>query len=187
MKKISSFFLITWLLMATHLQAALTLAGIFTDQAVLQREVAVPVWGWADPGAEIVVEFAGQRVTTSAGSGGKWIARLAAMAASAEPRVLKVTTGDQSLTRAEVLVGDVWLCSGQSNMAVSMSIPNPILRDAGPISRCTRPGHHGPMGTCHARNGEEMDSGGNPFWPPYSARNRCACRDSVFGAGRDTN
>ena len=130
MKKIPSFFLLTWLVMATHLQAALTLAGIFSDQAVLQREMAVPVWGWADPGAEIVLEFAGQRVTTIAGSDGKWMVKLAAMAASEEPRVMKVTTGDQSLTRAEVLVGDVWLCSGQSNMGVSMSIPNPILREA---------------------------------------------------------
>ncbi len=116
--------------MATRLQAALSLAGIFTDQAVLQREVPVPVWGWADPGAEIVLEFAEQKVTTLAGHDGKWMARLAAMAASAEPRVLKITAGGESLTRSEVLVGDVWLCSGQSNMAASMSVPNPVLREA---------------------------------------------------------
>jgi sialate O-acetylesterase len=81
-KTIPSFFLLTWLVMATRLQAALSLAGIFTDQAVLQREVPVPVWGWADPGAEIVLEFAGQQVTAIAGNDGKWMARLAAMAVS---------------------------------------------------------------------------------------------------------
>lgn len=130
MKSVPPLFFLGLLLMATRLEGALTLAGIFTDQAVLQREAAVPVWGWADPGAEIVLEFAGQKVTTLTGSDGKWITKLAAMAASAEPRVLKITAGDQSLTRSEVLVGDVWLCSGQSNMDASMSTPSPVLREA---------------------------------------------------------
>jgi sialate O-acetylesterase len=100
----------------------LKLASIFTDHVVLQREAAVPVWGWADTGAEITVEFAGQKKTVITDANGKWLVKLDALKASAEPRTLTVTeakTKAQVLLK-DVLVGEVWLGSGQSNMAMTV-------------------------------------------------------------------
>ncbi len=102
--------------------ADLTLAGVFTDHAVLQRGQAVPVWGWAAPGEAVTVEFAGQKMTEKADANGQWRVRLDPMPASAEGRELVVqsATGKQQARVADVVVGDVWLCSGQSNMHFQM-------------------------------------------------------------------
>ena len=100
--------------------AELTLPTVFSDHMVLQRGQPVPVWGKADPGTVVTVEFAGQTKTTSAGEDGKWRADLDPMPASAEPRDLKVSSRLKSETSnlnfSDVLVGEVWFCSGQSNM-----------------------------------------------------------------------
>ncbi|WP_091061010.1 sialate O-acetylesterase [Opitutus sp. GAS368] len=97
------------------LRADVTLAPLFQDHAVLQCDQPVPVWGWADPGEVVLVSFRGQhqRVTTSAD--GRWLARLAPLAASTGSAEL-VITGKNTVRVADVLVGEVWLCSGQSNM-----------------------------------------------------------------------
>jgi len=101
--------------------AELKLAAIFSDQMVLQRDKPVPVWGWADPGTQIVVQFAGQEKSGTAGADGKWTVALDPLPACAEPRTLTVATAPakSGLTRVVqgVLVGEVWLGSGQSNMA----------------------------------------------------------------------
>ena len=103
--------------------AELKLACLFTDHAVLQCDAAVPVWGWADAGTEVTVEFAGQKKTAVADAAGKWLVRLDALKASAEPRTLTVTDGKSKAQRLvqDVLVGEVWLGSGQSNMAMTVS------------------------------------------------------------------
>ncbi|MEO5715502.1 MAG: GDSL-type esterase/lipase family protein [Luteolibacter sp.] len=88
--------------------------GLFHSGAVLQRGVVVPVWGTAGDGTKIAVQFAGQVVTTTA-SGGKWLVKLKPMPASSEPRVMKIV-GSTTITLENILVGDVWLASGQSNM-----------------------------------------------------------------------
>jgi sialate O-acetylesterase len=88
------------------------LASVFTDHMVLQRGMPVPVWGWSDPGQEITVEFAGQKKTTRADASGKWRAKLDPLQANTQPDTLKVNT----IAVEDVVVGDVWLCSGQSNM-----------------------------------------------------------------------
>jgi sialate O-acetylesterase len=97
-------------------------AGIFTDHAVLQREVAAPIWGWGDPGEEVTLTFAGQTKTTKGDDKGKWMICLDPMPASTEGRELTVqsTSEDRKAKLTNILVGDVWLCSGQSNMAWSM-------------------------------------------------------------------
>ncbi|MBI5757214.1 MAG: DUF1080 domain-containing protein [Planctomycetales bacterium] len=97
----------------------LTLGSLFTDHAVLQRDIAVPVWGRAEPGLKVVVQFAGQAKPATTDKDGKWSAKLDPLAASAEGRTLivKVESGSESLSRQDVLVGEVWVCSGQSNMA----------------------------------------------------------------------
>jgi sialate O-acetylesterase len=85
---------------------------------VLQRDVAVPVWGWAGAGERVTVTFAGQTKTATADAKGKWLVKLEPMPASAEPRVMEVSG---SAKIQNVLVGEVWLCSGQSNMAWTVS------------------------------------------------------------------
>ena len=84
---------------------------------VLQRDIPVPVWGTAASGEEITLEFAGQKKSTKTDSGGKWQVTLAPMPASLEPHELVVSASHGSrVSYHDVLVGDVWLCSGQSNM-----------------------------------------------------------------------
>ncbi|MBL7076788.1 MAG: sialate O-acetylesterase [Kiritimatiellae bacterium] len=105
------------LLITTAAIAAPRLPGFFTNNMVLQREIAVPVWGWADPGEVVTVAFGGQSVSATADAKGKWMAKLAAMPASGEGRVLNVSSpGNNPITVANVVVGEVWICSGQSNM-----------------------------------------------------------------------
>ncbi len=105
---------------AFHLSAELSLPTIFTDHMVLQQKQTVPVWGTAEPGSPVTVEFAGQKKTAKADSGGKWRIDLDALKASAEPQTLTVSTPTAKVEIADVLVGEVWLCSGQSNMQMAM-------------------------------------------------------------------
>ncbi|HEX2860044.1 MAG TPA: sialate O-acetylesterase, partial [Lacunisphaera sp.] len=103
------------------LASALELAPPFTDHAVLQREVAVPVWGWDDqPGATVTVAFGGQLQQTRVNAAGTWRADLDAMPANATGGDLVVTRGNTSITLRDVVVGEVWLASGQSNMEWGM-------------------------------------------------------------------
>ena len=98
--------------------AEVRLASPFTSHLVLQRELAVPVWGTAEPGERVVVSFAGQRRKTKADAAGKWRVELKPMKASSEGREL-IVSGSKTAAPVkldDVLVGEVWLCSGQSNM-----------------------------------------------------------------------
>ena len=90
-------------------------AAIFSSHMVLQRDQPVPVWGRAAAGENVIVEFAGQRVETTADAAGGWRIKLAPLAVSTEARAL-VVRGANVVTFDDVLVGEVWLCSGQSNM-----------------------------------------------------------------------
>ncbi len=107
-------------LFATPLSAAekLSLSSLFTDHAVLQRDIAVPVWGKAGPGQTVYVRFAGQEKPATADKNGKWSVKLDPLAASAEGRTLTLSadSGGEEVTLKDVLVGEVWVCSGQSNM-----------------------------------------------------------------------
>jgi sialate O-acetylesterase len=95
-------------------QADVKLPAIFTTHMVLQRDLANPVWGWADPAEEVTVSIADQQVSTTAGKDGKWRVKLSALPAGG-PYTLKVR-GENELVVDDVLVGEVWICSGQSNM-----------------------------------------------------------------------
>jgi sialate O-acetylesterase len=87
---------------------------LFADNAVLQQGMEVPVWGTARDGESITVEFAEQRVSTYAREG-KWSVRLRPLAASDQPASMTIR-GDNTVTIHNLLVGEVWICSGQSNM-----------------------------------------------------------------------
>jgi sialate O-acetylesterase len=95
--------------------ADLKLAAIFGDNMVLQQQQRVPIWGWSTPGAAVTVKFSGQSKSTHAGTDGKWLVKLGKLKASAEPQSLVIESGDTK-TLTNILVGEVWLASGQSNM-----------------------------------------------------------------------
>lgn len=98
----------------TKAPAAVRLAGIFTDNAVLQQGMPVPIWGFGDNGEKVVVRFGGHEATATV-EGGRWQVTLPEMKATAEPAELTVE-GSNKLALKNVVVGEVWLCSGQSNM-----------------------------------------------------------------------
>ncbi|MET0394655.1 MAG: sialate O-acetylesterase [Chitinophagaceae bacterium] len=99
----------------------LKLSGIFADHMVLQQKMPVPVWGMAEPGKKITVRFAGQTKETTSDEQGRWKVSLTAMDASAKGSSLTVSDGSSTVKADDVLVGEVWLCSGQSNMGVSLN------------------------------------------------------------------
>lgn len=98
--------------------AEIRLHKLFTDNMVIQRDRPVKIFGWADAGQEVIVEFAGQRQETRADEKGFWKAELKAFPANDKPQSLKVSSKDGSakLERVNILIGDVWICGGQSNM-----------------------------------------------------------------------
>ena len=115
--KLRHFPLVAFLFFAAHASAAVTLPSFFGDHAVLQRDAPVAIWGQADPKQTVTVSFAGQTVTAQADAEGEWKAELKPLSASKEPQTLTVKTETDAKTINGVLVGDVWLGSGQSNMA----------------------------------------------------------------------
>lgn len=94
--------------------AAPTPNPLFADHAVLQQGTPVPVWGTADPGEAITVEIAGRKATASAGTDGRWMVRLPPLKAGG-PFSLTIV-GQNKIVLTDILVGEVWLASGQSNM-----------------------------------------------------------------------
>ena len=100
-------------------ESQLRLATVFGDHMVLQRDQPIPVWGWAAPNDEITVSIADRTASAIADDDGKWMAKLSAMPAGG-PHELNIH-GKQTLSLADVLVGEVWLCSGQSNMAMTVA------------------------------------------------------------------
>jgi sialate O-acetylesterase len=104
-----------WADETTTSTGSLRVAAIFGDNMVLQQQQAMPIWGWSAPGADVVVKFAGQSKSTHADKSGHWLVKLGKLKASFEPQTLVIESGN---TKAftNILVGEVWLCSGQSNM-----------------------------------------------------------------------
>ena len=96
-------------------RAELKMPAIFGDNMVLQQQIPVPVWGWAAPGTEVTVKFGGQTRSARADADGKWLVKLGKLKASAEPQSL-VIESEETNTFTNILVGEVWLASGQSNM-----------------------------------------------------------------------
>lgn len=117
-------------LLAFVARADVTLAPIFSHSAVLQADKTVPIWGRAAPGEVVVVSFRGQSVRTSAGPDGRWIAYLQPMAASADPATLDVV-GRNFIAVHDVLVGEVWIAGGQSNMEWPVNMVRGAAREMG--------------------------------------------------------
>ncbi|MBK1879737.1 sialate O-acetylesterase [Pelagicoccus mobilis] len=97
-----------------QLSAEVKLPSVFTDHMVLQRNVELPIWGSADPGEKVRVKFNGQSLRVKADENGKWQVELQPMEAGGPFELLVM--GKNKLTVRDVLIGEVWVCSGQSNM-----------------------------------------------------------------------
>jgi len=102
------------------LRADVRLPAIFSDHLVLQQGVAVPVWGWADAGEKVSVGFGGRTVDVVAGADGAWTAKIGPLPANASAGTL-IVKGRNEIVIRDMLVGEVWLGSGQSNMAMTVS------------------------------------------------------------------
>lgn len=111
-------------LFATTASAELRLPAVFSDHMILQRGAPDPVWGWADAGSRVTVRFAGQSHSATAAPDGKWMIRLDSLEASAEPREFSVVAqageATETVLLQDVVVGEVWLMSGQSNMEMPL-------------------------------------------------------------------
>ena len=148
------------LLLCLPAQASVTVASVFTDHAVLQQGIRVPVWGKAKPGERVVVSYAGRTESTLAGADGRWRVSLPPM----PPRLTGslVVTGDgTNLAFADVVTGEVWLCSGQSNM-------NFLMRDANDAQREMANATHPEIREFRTREVilDEPDDAGGGKWVP---------------------
>jgi sialate O-acetylesterase len=116
---LSTLCLVLAAALATPARADVTLPAVLSDHMVLQRETSVPIWGTATAGESVSVEFQGQKQSTLAGADGKWRVALKDLRAGG-PDILTVK-GRNTVTIQDVLVGEVWLGSGQSNMAFTVN------------------------------------------------------------------
>ncbi len=116
----SPFVVLFACLLAAVSRAEVALPAILSDHLVLQAGRAVPIWGNAAPDEKVSVTFAGQTVTTTTAADGRWRTALTALTASATPQTLTVA-GTNTIVLQDVLVGEVWLGSGQSNMAFTVN------------------------------------------------------------------
>ena len=110
------FVLLLWMLVVESL-GALELALPFSDHAVLQAGVVLPVWGKAEPGVEVRVSLGDRRLETRASADGDWRVSFPAAEASGKGMAMEVAAGDQRVVREDLVFGEVWIATGQSNMS----------------------------------------------------------------------
>jgi len=123
------------LLLASTIHAELSLPSVIADHMVLQQQMSNPIWGWDTPGSKIIVAFAGRTYSTTAGDDGRWRVNLAPQPANASPQDLTINGSTQRVIR-DVLIGEVWLCSGQSNMEMGVG---QVQNGAGEIAQAGDP------------------------------------------------
>ena len=117
--------------------ADVRLPAIFSEHVVLQRDRPLPVWGWAEAGEQVSVSLGAQKGNATAGADGRWMVKLAAQPMSKTPLSLTVA-GKNTVEVKDVLLGDVWLCSGQSNMDMALGgcgVPEDIKAADFPLIR----------------------------------------------------
>ena len=134
------------MIVVSDARAELSLPMVIGDHMVMQRDADVPIWGAAEPGKTVTVSFADQVKQTTADASGQWRVELDPMPANDSPHVLKVECDGETLTRKDVLVGEVWLCSGQSNMQFGLSHAvdgeAEVARASDPLLRLLRVENH---------------------------------------------
>ena len=107
------------LALVTALRAELKLPAVISDHMVLQQTQRNLIWGWDTPGTKVTVSFAGRSLSTTTGVDGRWSVKLAALTANATSQTLTINGSDRREIQ-DVLIGEVWLCSGQSNMQMGI-------------------------------------------------------------------
>jgi len=105
-----------------ELRAAVNMPEVFGDHMVLQQGVKLPIWGTADPGEKVTVTVGSASGSATAGQNGKWIVKLPPQPATTTPETVTVAGASKTLKFSDVLIGDVWICSGQSNMEFGISM-----------------------------------------------------------------
>lgn len=122
MNYLNILILLTSLLLCSH-SFAIQLPSVLSDNMMIQRDKAVCIWGKCAPGATITVEFSKQKKETVASGSGDWRVMLDPMSASFQPLEMHITTdsGEPAVRLQNILVGDIWLCGGQSNMQFLLS------------------------------------------------------------------
>jgi sialate O-acetylesterase len=121
-----------------HVLANIDMPAIFGSHMVLQQGIKVPIWGTANSGEEVTISFAGQTVMATAGLDGEWSAVLAPLTANSTGRTLTVVGGN-AVQFEDVLVGEVWVCSGQSNMVFAAGMGYGIENGAREIKAANFP------------------------------------------------
>ena len=102
-------------------EEGLCLQALFQSNMVLQRERPIPIWGWADPGETVTVTFDGQTQSATAAAGRSWKVTFPPLPASDQPRTMVIKGGHKTITLDNILIGEVWVCAGQSNMEFPVS------------------------------------------------------------------
>ncbi|MEO1526750.1 MAG: sialate O-acetylesterase [Planctomycetota bacterium] len=123
----SFFFAAVTMLMvlslSTSTQAEIKMSAVFGDSMVLQRQMPIHIWGWTDPNADVTASIDGKQVATKSDGEGRFDVNLPAMEAGG-PHELTLQSGNETRTFSDVLIGEVWICSGQSNMQWSVGQSN---------------------------------------------------------------
>jgi len=132
MKPPLNFLVLLGLLGAGSAAADVAMPAFFADHAVLQRDKPLPIWGTAAPGEAVEVSLGAQSASAKADADGRWRVTLAAQPMSKEPLVLTVK-GANTLTKSDILLGDVFICSGQSNMSMPMSTYSKLPEYSGDV------------------------------------------------------
>lgn len=125
--KIKWLFVALLILGGLEAAAQIRLPRLVRDSMILQRDAAINIWGWASAGEKVTVKFNNKTTKATTGSDGKWQLKLPAMKAGG-PYTMELS-GKNRLVLKDVLVGDVWLCSGQSNMVHQMGIHNVLYEE----------------------------------------------------------
>ena len=120
MTTFKKLFSLSLLALTAQVHAEITLPKIMDSLMILQRNSQVPIWGWADQAEQVTVEFAGQTKTAMPNEKGKWMIELDPLLASAQGREM-IIKGKNSIKLNDILVGEVWLAAGQSNMEWSFN------------------------------------------------------------------
>jgi sialate O-acetylesterase len=118
--KSTPFLLACALALPLAARAELKLPSVISDHMVLQQKQSDPIWGWDAPGTKVTVTFAGQTKTAEADKDGKWTVKLDPLPANAKPQAMTIK-GTDTKELQDILVGEVWMCSGQSNMGFSLN------------------------------------------------------------------
>ncbi len=122
LKRFTALIFFCFFFLAIPAYSAIKLPSLIQDGMVLQRDAKLNIWGWASPGERVAITFNGKRARATAGADGKWQASLPAMKAGG-PYTM-VLQGENTITLKDILLGDVWFCSGQSNMVHQMALHN---------------------------------------------------------------